>query len=178
MDTREPRAIGAHEDVLQWLSLDLDGELRERERILLSDHLSGCPRCEQVAEQMRAARRAIKVDARLRTPVGLVDRIVSRIERADEELEVAREPAPVAMAAVVSTRGFSFRLLRSSAALAAGLLLLVGGVFVAQEPKQAVATGTRTLDPDVRRILDRWQAGAAEPSFFELLFAPSPRNGR
>ncbi|MBM4013961.1 MAG: zf-HC2 domain-containing protein, partial [Planctomycetes bacterium] len=70
-----------HDDVLRWLSRDLDGELPAREQVLLNDHLDGCPRCSAVAREWRAARRLLAADAALaarRAPVGLTERIMAR----------------------------------------------------------------------------------------------------
>ncbi len=157
-----PLPAGTHDDVLRWMSLELDGELRTRERILLTDHLTGCPPCASVAAQLRSARRAFTADASARPPVALVDRILARIARAEE--------TPVA----VGARGGSLlRMVRASAALAAGMLVLVGSFYVAHGPTRAVAGSTPTLqmtDPALMRVLERWERGrAARPAFFELL---------
>jgi anti-sigma factor RsiW len=176
-DTSPPLPKGAHEDVLRWLSRDLDGELSERERILLSDHLDGCPPCEQVARQLRSAERALAEDAAVHPPVGLVERILARIDRggvAAPALETS-QPAMAHAAAVRTLRPLVS--LKWSAALAAGLLALVTSVHLARAPKLAVASTTREFagsDPALKRVLERWQRGrAAPPSFFELLLAPS-----
>ena len=108
---------GAHEDALRWLNRALDGEISERERILLDDHLSGCPPCSTVASQLRAASSVLRADARSHPPVGLVDRILARIARSGE-------PAAPLAETGSSSRGLAVvRPLRWSAALAAGLLL-------------------------------------------------------
>jgi hypothetical protein len=161
---------GAHEEMLRWFSRRLDGELPEREAILLADHLDGCPRCALVASQLRAARRAIAADESVRSPVGLVERIVARASRAEP---VAADAAPSRPAL-----RFPVGILRASAALAAGLLLLVGGLYVAQGPKHAMAGASPTLraDPDLARVLGRWRAAhSSDPSLLELLLAPAPK---
>jgi len=166
---------GVHEDVLAWVSRELDSELPERERILLADHLDGCPRCASVAAQLRSAHRALAVDARARPPIGLPDRILARIARAGEAEDAASATADAGEPA--SRRGGAVvRMLRASAAVAAALLVVVGSVHVAQGPTQAVAGDAPTLeaaDPALVRVLERWHKGrAAAPPFFELLLAP------
>jgi len=180
---------GTHEDVLGWMSKELDGELPERERIFLSDHLSGCPPCASVAAQLRAASRTLRADARARPPVGLSDRILARIARAGEPARPVAAVAdasraggalhPRAGGALHPRAGGALQMLRWSAALAAGLLALASVAYVAQSPKTAVAANQptlRTADAALMRVLDRWQKGrAAAPSFFELLLAPAPK---
>jgi anti-sigma factor RsiW len=155
-----------HEDILQWLSRELDGELADPQRILLNDHLDGCPRCATVAAQWRSLRRALAADARAQPPevrVGVVDRILAHVQRAEagEESAVplAETAAPGSRRAVVLPFTST---LRRSAALAAGLLALIGTLYVARGPTTAVATGTGTIktsDAALMRVLDRWQRG-------------------
>ena len=159
-----------HDDVLQWLSAELDDELPEPQRILLDDHLDGCPRCAAVARDWRATRVALGRDRRQaarRVPVGLAERIVARLEPA----------APLATTAVALA---PLRVLRRSAALAAACLALIAGLWIGTEPSHASATAGRSSsgaidDPALQRVLERWQKGrAAPPSFFELVL-PAPR---
>ncbi len=166
-----------HEDVLQWLSAELDDELPERQRILLADHLDGCPRCAAVARDWRATRVALGRDrqqAARRVPVGLADRIVARLEPS-APLATATASASGALALAPAP----LRVLRRSAALAAACLALIAGLWIATEPSHASATAARAPsaidDPALQRVLERWQKGrAAPPSFFELVL-PAPR---
>jgi len=164
-----------HEDVLQWLSAELDGELPERQRILLTDHLDGCPRCAAVARDWRATRAVVRRDAVesvRRVPVGLADRIVARLEPAAPFATAGAPAAGVALAPA------PLRVLRRSAALAAACLALIAGLWIATEPSHASATVPRAAgaidDPALQRVLERWQKGrAAPPSFFELVLPAS-----
>lgn len=164
-----------HHDVLQWLCRSLDGELPRREQILLEDHLDGCPRCQRVALDWRRLSGALRRDAaasQRRAPVGLDERILARI---------ATEAAGGGAESWQGARGdasapLSIGWLRRSAALAAGLLLLLGVGWVASGPRQASAaarpSALEQADPALRRVLERWQRGrAAPPSFFELVLA-------
>lgn len=174
-----------HDDVLQWLSRSIDGELPRREQILLEDHLDGCPRCQRVALDWRRLSGALRRDAaasQRRAPVGLDERILARIATeaaaggtvAATEAAAGAESWPVARGE--SSAPLSIGWLRRSAALAAGLLLLLGIGWVASGPRQASAaarpSALEQADPALRRVLERWQRGrAAPPSFFELVLA-------
>ena len=39
---------------MQWISLDLDGELSQLERAALGRHIDGCARCREVSSDVRA----------------------------------------------------------------------------------------------------------------------------
>ncbi|MBL8840383.1 MAG: zf-HC2 domain-containing protein [Planctomycetes bacterium] len=182
-----------HGDVLQWLSRSLDGELPRREQILLDDHLDGCPRCQRVALDWRRLSSALRRDAaesQRRAPVGLDERILARIAtEAATGGAAAATGAAVGGESLVESRAASWPRasdepsaplpigwLRRSAALAAGLLLLLGLGWVASGPRQASAaarpSALEQADPALRRVLERWQRGrAAPPSFFELVLA-------
>ena len=162
-----------HDDVLLWTSRALDGELPERERILLEDHLAGCPACAQVAADWRGVQRAIARDALSRSPIGLADRIMARVTRESGEVPAMRsEPAGLGVVPLI-------RRLRVSVALAAGLLAVAAGLWLATAPTQAMAGSERGIassDPALARVLDRWQQGRrAPPSFFELILTPPAR---
>ncbi len=180
----------AHEDVLRWLSRSLDGELSDREQILLADHVDGCPRCAQVALEWRRVHAVLRRDAlaaQRRAPVGLDERILARIaDAANGVVEVggAAESlaAPVDGEAARDERGRQamppLQWMRRSAAIAAGLLVLLGVSWVASGPEQASAaarpSALEQADPALRRVLERWQRGrSAPPSFFELVLTES-----
>jgi ferric-dicitrate binding protein FerR (iron transport regulator) len=48
----------------EWVSLRLDGELSELERLLLRRHLGRCPECRAVADGFEAATRLIRATPR------------------------------------------------------------------------------------------------------------------
>lgn len=153
---------GRHDDVLLWVSKELDGELTSQERILLTDHLQGCPPCTQARRELRGLSSVLRTHEKVLPPVGLVDRVVAHVL------------APQA-AAIVGP----WRSLRLSAALAAAALLALGVVYIAGLPGLAMAdTKPRSehrLDPELERALTRWEsAREREPRFFELLL---PANG-
>jgi anti-sigma factor RsiW len=158
-------ADASHEDVLRWLSSDLDGELPARDQVLLNDHLGGCPRCASVAREWRAARKLMAVDAALaarRTPVGLTERIMARLE-----------PIAVAGAETSPTHALPLQSLQRSALLAAACLLGLLCSWLVSEPRVVSATATGPAlgkdDAALERVLERWQRGlSARPSFFEL----------
>jgi anti-sigma factor RsiW len=167
---------GAHADALVWLNRSLDGEISPRDRILLDDHLAGCVRCSAIAAQWRSIERAVRVDAKPRTPVGLVDRIVSRVTRT---AAAAGETA----AADAVPRFAPIRMLRMSAALAAGLVVSVGLFWLGSQPSGAsAATRSPSIlesqDPALLRVLERWERGhAAQPTFLELLLPKRTAGG-
>ncbi len=156
---------GPHDDVLLWVSKELDGELGERERILLGDHLESCLACSTVRRELLGIRNAARTHEAVQLPVGLVDRVATHV----------LAPEPVAAAAPPPL----IRLLRRSAAVAAAVLLLLGGVYVGQMPREAWAKDDpthsypRTHDPELERALVRWAAARGEPAFFSLLL-PAP----
>lgn len=158
-----------HDDVLAWVSLELDGELGARERVLLDDHLSGCPRCAQIRRELQGVRGFARDDSeRVHAPVGLVDRVVAHVmapERAAAPTEAAQAPILV------------MRRLRRSAALAAAVLLVLGGIYVGRLPREAGATpishGVRPLESDLQRALTRLESTPERgPGFLELLLPP------
>lgn len=168
-DDRGAAAGDGHEDVLRWLSRELDGELPAREQVLLADHLDGCPRCAEVARDWRATRKFLRADADAaarRAPVGLTERIMARLAPAPVEPVLAGAvPTPLLQ--------LPMRLLRRSAAVAAACMIALAGAWFATEPAAVSATsGTPALgrdDPALQRVLERWQKGrTAPPSFFEL----------
>ncbi len=163
----------SHDDVLQWLSRSLDGELPEREQILLADHIDGCPRCARVAVEWRSMRGLLREEAALaarRPPVGLDERIMARIKMEAAPSHTASDrDGDLPIAPVM-------RWVRRSAAVAAGILLLLGVGGVVWGPQQASATVTPSAleraDPALRRVLERWQKGwSAPPSYFEMVLS-------
>src|SRR6185295_14200255 len=148
-----------HEDVLTWVSKELDGELSAHERVMLNDHLDGCHACSQVRRELQGVRAAARTFEDVRPPVGLVDRVVSHVFAAERN-EVAmtgRASAPVLAPAPLFPL---HSLLRRSAAIAAELLLLLGGVYVGRMPRKAYADDklirSHRIDPALERALTRW----------------------
>jgi predicted anti-sigma-YlaC factor YlaD len=45
---------------MQWISLDLDGELSQLERVALERHLAGCIRCRAVSNEVGAFTRMLR----------------------------------------------------------------------------------------------------------------------
>jgi anti-sigma factor RsiW len=88
----------------EWISLRVDGELSELERLLLRRHLGRCPECREFAEGVRAATLTVRS-----TPV----------VRPSRSLEP--DPAPVR-----APRRFRLVAAAGLAALAAGLGVGVG----------------------------------------------------
>jgi anti-sigma factor RsiW len=162
-----------HDDVLAWVSKELDGELAVRERVLLDDHLAGCPRCAQIRRELRGAHAFARseLEDRVLPPVGLVDRVVTHVLSPDH----AAAPAEAAAAPVLLLRR-----LRRSAAVAAAALLVFGGIYVGRMPSEALA-GFETrpsprLEPDLERALSRGVGvtrGDERPLFVELLLPPA-----
>lgn len=161
-----------HDDVLAWVSKELDGELDVRERVLLDDHLAACPRCSQIRSELRGVRGFARDDGeRVLPPVGLVDRVVAHVmspQHAAAGAENLGAQAPILV----------MRRLRRSAALAAAALLVLGGIYVGRLPREATATeikgATPPLDPDLKRVLERRESSREDgPLFFELLLPPS-----
>lgn len=165
-DARTPR----HDDVLAWVSKELDGELDVRERVLLDDHLAACPSCSRIRAELRGVRGFARDtrEGRVLPPVGLVDRIVTHVmapERAATASDTAQ--APILL----------MRRLRRSAALAAAALLVLGGIYVGRLPREAEAshdlTHSRPIERDLERALDRSQSGHERgPGFLDLLLPP------
>jgi anti-sigma factor RsiW len=163
--TERPRVTGPgpHDDVLLWVSKELDGELGERERILLGDHLESCLACSTVRRELLGIRNAARTHEAVQLPVGLVDRVATHV----------LAPEPVAAAAPPPL----ILLLRRSAAVAAAVLLLLGGIYVGRLPRGVSAEEptphSRVHDPALERALVRWAAARGEPAFFSLLL-PAP----
>jgi anti-sigma factor RsiW len=88
----------------EWISLRVDGELSELERLLLRRHLGRCPECREFAEGVRAATLLVRA-----TPV----------VRPSRSLEP--DPAPVR-----APRRFRLAAAAGLAALAAGIGVGVG----------------------------------------------------
>jgi anti-sigma factor RsiW len=153
---------GPHDDVLRWVSKELDGELGERERVLLGDHLEACLACAKVHRELRGIRDAARTHDAVQLPVGLVDRVATHV--------LAPEPSAAGAAPLPPL----IRLLRRSAAVAAAVLLLLGGIYVGRLPSGALAKPiprhyAQTHDAALERALARWTAARDEPSFFPLL---------
>ena len=166
-----------HDDVLAWVSKELDGELDVHERVLLDDHLAACPRCSQIRSELRGVRGFARDDGeRILPPVGLVDRVVAHVmtpERAAAAAETHGAQPPILV----------LRRLRRSAALAAAALLVLGGIYVGRLPSEATAKPlkgvTLPLDPDLKRVLERREASRENgPLFLELLLPPPPQRPR
>lgn len=165
--TERPRVTGPgpHDDVLLWVSKELDGELGERERVLLGDHLEACLACSTVRRDLRGIRSAARSHEAVQLPVGLVDRVATHV-LAPEPVAAGSAPPPPLI-----------RLLRRSAVAAAAVLLLLGGVYVGRMPNAAYATPMDSHsghhDPALERALARWASARGEPAYFSLLL-PSP----
>src|SRR5262249_48358967 len=124
--TERPRVTGPgpHDDVLLWVSKELDGELGERERVLLGDHLESCRSSSPARGELRGIRTAARTHEAVQLPVGLVARVATHV-LAPEPAAAAAPPPPLIV------------LLRRSAAVAAAVLLLLGGVYVGRLPHEA-----------------------------------------
>ncbi len=162
-ERRRGAGPGPHDDVLLWISKDLDGELGERERVLLGDHLEACLACSTVRRELRGIRSAARTHEPVQLPVGLVDRVATHVLA--PETAAAAPPPPL------------IRLLRRSAAAAAAVLLLLGGIYVGRLPREVYTTPlgphSRTHDAALERALTRWAASRGEPAFFPLLLPSS-----
>jgi len=156
---------GPHDDALLWVSKELDGEITERERVLLGDHLEACLACSTVRRELRGIRSAARTHEAVQLPVGLVDRVATHVL------------APESAVAVAPPRSPLLQLLRRSAAAAAAVLLLLGGIYVGRLPRTAGATQhtpyTGTHDPTLERALARWATTPGEPAYFSLLLPAS-----
>jgi hypothetical protein len=149
---------GPHDDALLWVSKELDGEITERERVLLGDHLEACLACSTVRRELRGIRSAARTHDAAQLPVGLVDRVATHV--------LAPEPA----AAVASPRSPLLQLLRRSAAAAAAVLLLLGGIYVdgcraPRAPRNTRRTPERTIHAE---RAPRWATTPGEPAYFSL----------
>src|SRR5262245_63952951 len=95
--TDRPRVTGPgpHDDVLLWVSKELDGELGERERILLGDHLESCLACSKLRRELRGIRSAARAHEPVQLPVGLVDRVATHVLAPEPAATAAPAPAPL-----------------------------------------------------------------------------------
>ncbi|MEK6275391.1 MAG: zf-HC2 domain-containing protein [Actinomycetota bacterium] len=78
-----------------WVSADVDGELSTFERVLLANHLTGCPACREFRASVRGLTKTIRSAPRERFEVILIGRLRRRAR-----LRLAPAVAAMAVAAV------------------------------------------------------------------------------
>jgi anti-sigma factor RsiW len=125
------------ERTAQWISLDLDGELSQLERVALARHLSGCTRCREVSNEFDAFTRMLR------------EAPLIQLER-----EVAHAAPRRARARIVRRAGLSLAFAGLAAAAVLGGFMLTGPsggsgsalVFQNLEQQQ------RFADIEVRRL--------------------------
>lgn len=78
-----------------WVSADVDGELSTFERVLLANHLAGCPSCREFRTSVSGLTRTLRSTPRERFEVVVIGRIRRRAR-----LRLAPAVAAMAVAAV------------------------------------------------------------------------------
>src|SRR4249920_1731181 len=78
-----------------WVSADVDGELSTFERVLLANHLAGCPACQEFRTSVSGLTRTLRTAPLERFNVAVIGRVRRRAH-----LRVAPAVAAMAVAAV------------------------------------------------------------------------------
>lgn len=69
-----------HEEIRERLGAFCDGELPEKERVVLSAHLSGCAKCRQTCEDWKRIAAALFIPSAISPSESFVSRVMEKLE--------------------------------------------------------------------------------------------------
>jgi anti-sigma factor RsiW len=129
---------------MQWISLDLDGELSQLEQVALARHLDGCARCREAGTEVNAFTQLLRdaplVELRRPVEVAAPGRARARVAR--------RAAVSLAFAALVGAAALGGVVLSSSGANAHSAFSFRN----AQEQRRFAHVEARRLEPAVFRV--------------------------